>query len=121
MTQTANQKEIVAYSKWIKRMAADSRILATHVSLFTALFVCWQRGNFSSPFSVSRRELMKLSKIASTATYHKCMKELDGFGYLRYLPSYHPKNGSLVYWLKKEEDERQNTEMTDLQRQNTGR
>lgn len=98
MIKVANQQETAAYSKWIRRMATDGRMLATHVSLFTALFVCWQRNEFSSPFAVNRRELMKLSKIASIATYHKCIKELDRFGYIRYQPSYHPKNGSLIYW-----------------------
>jgi hypothetical protein len=47
---------------------------------------------------VTRRELMAFSKIASVATYHKCIRELDAFGYIRYYPSYHPKLGSQVYW-----------------------
>ncbi|MDO3643733.1 hypothetical protein [Mucilaginibacter sp. L3T2-6] len=98
MIQAANQKETADYSKWIRRMATDGRMLATHVSLFTALFICWHRSEFNSPFAVNRRELMNLSKIASIATYHKCIKELDRFGYIRYQPSYHPKNGSLIYW-----------------------
>ena len=96
MILVANPKEAAAYGRWIRHMAADSRMLATHVSLFTALFVCWQRSDFHNPFQVNRRELMSLSKIASIATYHKCMKELNAFGYLSYHPSYHPKNGSLV-------------------------
>ena len=98
MIPVANQKGTAAYSIWIRRMAADGRMLATHVSLLTALFVCWQRSDFDSPFAVNRRELMKLSKIASIATYHKCIRELDAYGYIRYQPSYHPKNGSQVYW-----------------------
>ena len=40
---------------------------------------------------------MKVSKISSKATYHKCMKELHNFGYLKYMPSYNPYKGSLVY------------------------
>jgi hypothetical protein len=95
MILVANPKA-AAYSRWIRYMASDSRMLATHVSLFTALFVCWQRSDFNNPFRVNRRELMSLSKIASIATYHKCMKELDAFGYVSYHSSYHPKNGSLV-------------------------
>ncbi|WP_454803175.1 hypothetical protein [Mucilaginibacter phyllosphaerae] len=47
---------------------------------------------------MTRRELMAFSKIASIATYHKCIRELDAFGYIRYQPSYHPKLGSRVYW-----------------------
>jgi len=90
-------KEIATYSKWIKRMAKDQRLLTTHISLYTALFICWQRQGFAQPFAVCRRELMCFSKIASVATYHKCIKELDAFRYIRYEPSFHPKLGSLVY------------------------
>jgi hypothetical protein len=98
MTETSIHSKAADYSKWIKRMGADSRMLATHVSLFTALFVCWQHGGFNSPFAVTRKKLMAYSRIASIATYHKCIRELDEFGYIHYQPSYHPKIGSLVYW-----------------------
>jgi hypothetical protein len=86
------------YGKLIRRIRGDERLFATHVSLFTALFVQWQRNRFISPFRVTRKELMAFSKIASIATYHKCIRELDEFGYIRYQPSYHPALGSLVYW-----------------------
>ena len=36
--------ELSGYSKLIRRMGKDQRLYATHISLFTALFVCWQRG-----------------------------------------------------------------------------
>lgn len=73
-------KEIVAYTVLVRRMGKDPRLLATHVSLFTAMFVCWQRNGFIQPFSVCRRELMAFSKIASVATYHKCIRDLDNNG-----------------------------------------
>src|SRR5476651_155324 len=92
------QPETAAYTRWLRRMAKDQRLLATHISLYTALFICWQRQGFAQPFAVCRRELMGFSKIASVATYHKCIKELDAFRYIRYEPSFHPKLGSLVYW-----------------------
>jgi hypothetical protein len=98
MKKAIGQFETANYTKWIRRMAKDQRLLATHISLYTALFICWQRQEFAQPFSVSRRQLMGYSKIASIATYHKCMKELDAFGYIRYEPSYHPKLGSQIYW-----------------------
>jgi hypothetical protein len=90
--------ELSGYGKLIRRMGKDQRLCATHISLFTALFICWQRGGFVSPFSFNRRELMGYSRIASVATYHKCIRELDEYGYIRYQPSYHPKLGSLAYW-----------------------
>lgn len=79
-------------------MSKDERLNATHVSLFTGLFIHWQRSGFASPFAITRKTLMSYSKIASVATYHKCMKELDAYGYISYQPSYHPKLGSQVYW-----------------------
>jgi hypothetical protein len=58
----------------IQTKGADSRMLATHVSLFIALFVCRHIGGFISLFAVSRRKLMAYSRIASIATYHKCIQ-----------------------------------------------
>jgi hypothetical protein len=98
MKSSVSAQELASYGKLLKRVRGDSRLNATHVSLFTALFVHWQRTGFASPFAVTRRELMAFSRIASIATYHKCIRELDAFGYIRYQPSYHPKLGSQVYW-----------------------
>jgi hypothetical protein len=84
------------FGQWIGRIGADSRMLATHVSLLTALFVIYQREGCTNPFHVSRKKLMEFCRIRSIVTYHKCMRELDAFGYVRYQPSYHPKQGSLV-------------------------
>ncbi|MFB0498706.1 hypothetical protein ABID99_004943 [Mucilaginibacter sp. OAE612] len=90
--------ELAGYSKLLKRMSKDERLNATHVSLFTGLFIHWQRNGYATPFSITRKAMMTVSKIASIATYHKCIKELDEYGYIRYQPSYHPKLGSQVYW-----------------------
>jgi len=89
---------LAGYAKLLRSMSKDERLNATHVSLFTGLFGYWQRKGFANPFSVTRKTLMAYSKIASIATYHKCMKELDAYGYISYQPSYHPKLGSQVYW-----------------------
>jgi len=89
---------IADYGKWIKRMSNDERLMATHISLFTALFIHFQRNGFSSPFPVTRAGLMVCSRIASIATYHKCIRELNDFDYIRYQPSFSPKQESLVYW-----------------------
>ena len=86
----------------IVRLESDSRLLSTHISILTAIFICWQHNQFQEPFSVTRRKLMAFSKVASVATYHKCMRELIAFGYVKYQPSYHPRNGSLVWWSEPE-------------------
>jgi hypothetical protein len=98
MNSKTSIKELADHARLLKRIRGDNRIGATHVSLFTALFIQWQQNSFASPFAVTRRELMAYSKIASVATYHKCIRELDAFGYIIYQPSFHPQKGSLVYW-----------------------
>lgn len=75
----------------------DNRLNPTHVSLYLALFQFWNLNRFQNPISVSRNELMKLCKISAYATYHKCIKELHDFAYIRYMPSFNPYKGSLVY------------------------
>jgi len=98
MQKQLNQS-LASYERLIRRMEKDQRLMATHISLFTAIFVAWQQNGFMSPFPVTRKSLMVFSKIASVATYHKCIKELNEFGYISYRPTFHPKAGSLIYWL----------------------
>lgn len=82
---------------FFERVAIDERLNPTHVSMYVSLFQFWNASRFQNPISISRNELMKVSKIRAKATYHKCMKELNDFGYLQYKPSYNPFKGSLVY------------------------
>ncbi len=79
------------------RAAKDYRLNSTHISLYMAIFQMWNVNRFKNPISLTRSEAMELSKVGSQTTYHKCMKELHLYGYLRYDPSYHPLRGSWVY------------------------
>ena len=77
---------------------ADDRVLnPTHVSLYMALFQFWNCSRFKNPISISRDEVMRISKISSKSTYHKCLKKLHELGYIKYEPSYNPFKGSHVY------------------------
>ena len=80
-----------------QQMDADTRLTPYHISLYMALFRRWNLNFFRNPISVSRDELMRLSKIGSVNTYTKCLKQLDQYGYVRYEPSYNPHRGSLIY------------------------
>jgi hypothetical protein len=79
------------------RIVPDERLNPTHISLYLSLFQYWNINRFQNPISICREEVMKVSKIASKATYHKCMRELNNYGYVQYMPSYNPFKGSLVY------------------------
>lgn len=80
------------FEKFLK----DNRLNPTHISLYMALFQVWNSTRFSEEFFVIRDEVMKQSKIGSKSTYHRCLKELDSFGYIVYMPSHNPYRGSKI-------------------------
>ena len=84
-------------SGFFDKVSKDDRLNPTHISLYVSLFQFWNACRFHNPISISRNEVMKVSKICSKATYHKCIRELNDYGYLSYHPSYNPFKGSLVY------------------------
>jgi hypothetical protein len=90
--------DLSGYGQLLRTATADTRLNTMHTSLFSGLFLQWQHSGFSNPFPVTRKSLMRNSKIASIATYHKCIKELNEYGYLYYQPSYHPTEGSRIFW-----------------------
>ena len=81
---------------FFEKASDDDKLNPTHISMYMALFQFWNINHFQNPISISRNQVMKVSKICSFATYHKCIRELNEYGYLRYLPSYNPYKGSLI-------------------------
>ena len=79
------------------KVAKDRALNPTHVSLYMSLFQFWNCNRFKNPISISRDEVMRISKISSKATYHKCLKALHAQGYIKYEPSYNPFKGSHVF------------------------
>ncbi|WP_338378822.1 transcriptional regulator [uncultured Flavobacterium sp.] len=82
---------------FFEKVVQDKTLNPTHISLYIALFQCWNCNRFKNPISISRDEVMRISKISSKATYHKCLKNLHSLGYIKYEPSYNPFRGSHVY------------------------
>jgi hypothetical protein len=74
----------------------DNCLLPSHISMYVSLFQLWRINEFRTPFRICRKELMKLSKIKSFATYHKCIRELHHAGYINYCPNYNSYKGSLI-------------------------
>jgi len=75
----------------------DPRIGPSHISLFVAIVQSCKQQNYQMPVYIFSRDLMKQAKISALGTYHKCMRDLKESGYIRYIPSYNPVLGSLVY------------------------
>jgi len=84
---------------FFNRIALENSLNPTHISLYLTLFQCWNVNRFKNPITISRDEMMKGSKIASKATYHKCIKELQRLKFLDYFPSYNPYSGTEVFMI----------------------
>ena len=89
---------------FFEKVAIDKTLNPTHVSLYIALFQFWNCNRFKNPISINRDEVMRISKISSKATYHKCLKNLHSLGYINYEPSYNPFKGSHVILFNFSED-----------------
>lgn len=84
-------------SGFFEKVAKDKVLNPTHVSLYVSLFQFWNRSRFVNPISITREEIMRISKISSFTTYHRCLKALHEQGYIKYEPSFNPYKGSHVY------------------------
>ncbi|WP_068472084.1 hypothetical protein [Saccharicrinis aurantiacus] len=77
-------------------MDANAKIKPLHISLYLALFRIWNRNRFVNPITITRLEMMQMSKIGSPNTYSKILKELQLYGFIRYHPSFDARLGSKV-------------------------
>jgi hypothetical protein len=78
----------------------DCRISPTHISLYVALWKKWKDSGTRNPLSFFRRDVADLCKISGSGTFHKALKDLHAYGYIKYLPSYDRFAGSTVEFVK---------------------
>jgi hypothetical protein len=81
---------------FLSKAQTDPRLSTAHISIYVVLFAESYIGH-ADPVSFSRPAVMQSAKISSRATYHRCMRDLNDFGYIRYIPSHHPALGSLAF------------------------
>jgi hypothetical protein len=94
---------------FFKKINNEANLNPTHISLYLALFQCWNVNRFKNPTGISREEIMKASKINSKATYHKCMKELELLGFMEYNPTFNPHSCSNIIMVNFSEDVKTNS------------
>jgi len=82
---------------FMERVGDDPTMGPSHIGLYLAIVLAWERQGCRSPVSVYSRGLMRVAKVSAAGTYHKCMRDLRAAGYIRYVPSYNPMLGSLIY------------------------
>ncbi len=86
----------IVLSGFLEKAGKDERLLPSHISLFTAIYVLLKQTGSEFKVKVSRKKLMPMAKIQSISTYHRCMNDLSAFGYIVYQPSYDYFAGSIV-------------------------
>src|SRR5690554_6260841 len=92
----SNVNYIAHLNSFFMTIAKDTRLNPTHISLYMALFNYWNINRFPKDFIIFRDEVMKLSKIGSKSTYHRCLKQLDSWKYIQYIPSHNSFKGSRI-------------------------
>ena len=84
-------------TEFYKAIEDDSRIGATHISLYMALLQEWNISGGKNPVLICRPIIMRTAKISSRHTYNKCINSLHEYGYIVYEPSLNPAVHSSAY------------------------
>lgn len=80
-------------------IAKDYRISVTHIGIYAALLRYRADKGFANPVEAFKYEIMRLAKISSHVTYHKCIRELSEYGYIRYKASSKRNQRSTIYFV----------------------
>lgn len=92
--------EIKELTRFYETIRNNPRMGPSHISLYMALFHLYNLNGFRNPVNICRKRVMEIAKISAFATFHKCIKDLDQFGYVQYWPSYNSTINSQVNLLK---------------------
>ncbi len=83
-------------SDFFTAIAKDPRIGVSHISLYCALLQNCNEPESDLVIPIVSAEIMKAAKISGLGTYHKCIRDLHKYGYLRYQPSFNHRKKSNV-------------------------
>ena len=89
---------------FLSTIEEDARITSAHISVYMALWKKWVETDYKEPLSFFRSDLIGICKISSLNTYHKIIRQLHEYGYIKYMPSYNHFLGSLVYFTNIKKD-----------------
>ncbi|MBG6061565.1 hypothetical protein IWX83_001351 [Flavobacterium sp. CG_9.1] len=85
-------------SDFFKAIKKDCRISVTHIGIYAALLQFRADRGYINPIQVYSYEIMEIAMISSPKTYHKCMHELNEYGYIKYVPTRNRNQRSTIYF-----------------------
>jgi hypothetical protein len=86
--------------QFLSAIEDDPRITTAHISLYMALWKKWKDSGSGNSVCFYRGELVAVCKLSSYNCYHKKIRELHEYGYIKYVPSYNHFLGSLVWFIE---------------------
>lgn len=93
--------ELYYISDFFEAIETDARISITHIGVYAALLRYRIQNDFTNPIQVFSHEIMSIAKLSSAITYHKCVRQLSEYGYIRYEPSFNRTKGSKIYFIER--------------------
>ena len=90
-------EQLKPLSEFFAAIENDPRISTTHIGIYAALLQYWKKNNYDNPVQAYSHEIMQLAKISTRATYNKVIKDLNGYGYIKYEPCFKRNQGSKLY------------------------
>lgn len=91
---------INALASFMEKSGGDRRIGTTHIGLFTAALHYSTTTGGCNPIKAYSKDIMCLAKISALRTYCRCLKELDEYGYLHYIPSKKKNVPSSIFFME---------------------
>lgn len=91
-------EQLKPLSDFFTAIEQDGRISITHIGIYAALLEYRAQMGNNNPIVAFSYDIMKIAKISSAMTYHKCVKDLNAYGYIRYEPSFNKNRGSKIYF-----------------------
>jgi hypothetical protein len=83
-------------SEFFNAIGNDPRIGVSHISLYCALLQKSNEPGCEAMLYFLKADIMKIAKISALGTFHKCIRDLHNYGYIKYQPSYNYRKKSKV-------------------------
>jgi hypothetical protein len=74
----------------------DDNMTSVHFAVYISIFYHWNRKKFADNMRINRDDVMRIAGLGSCKTYYRVLHNLHDWGYITYVPSYHPSIPSRV-------------------------
>ena len=88
---------------YYERISKDERLDMEHLNLYISIYYWWAQNKFQNPVAITSKIILTMSRLKTITVYNKCIRDLHDYGYIKYIPSFHPELGNMVYVVEQKE------------------